>query len=422
MRQDMTEATSKYGTVRNFIPHRPEELRNSITEAELRLQQDNLSALAQSIDGIHGVKAICKHQAESQRTEDLWKTHWMVYKANSACPEFMTYFEEDPDRPVFDTNAPDYNKYVWTPVEICSPIFLWTQREEALATLTAVLQTINEQFDVVANSSTECHVHIGRADGKFYSLTTMKKLATIFWLSEPFLRALKDPKSPNNDLQQHYTWSYPLRTNSRIGMAINGQLPDGQTLADLYTGGPDAWEDFRLEISKWTDDTYGKEQRHSLQNWQALHAIWRAADHKELACMLRGPERKLRRLGFNFHAIELDASGESTPRTIEFRFLEGFIDEKVVPAWVRLCGELIGRAVADQVEGEDNEEYYRLMFFLVFMNSSDPLAPRNGRSAMRSKFGVLMQALGWYMLDWSLTDTLGDVVRKHYPAADDSPK
>lgn len=404
MRQDLRQISSKYGTVRAFIPHRPVELRESLTAPEIRLQQDNWEAVARAIDALPGVKAAASHELEAQR-HDFWKTHWMVYKANSACPRFMTYFQDDPDRPVFDTDDPDLENFVWTPVEICSPILYWNQKHEALDVLTRVIATVNKQFSVVANASTECHVHVGRSDGRFYSLKTLKRFATLLWLSEPLLRALKDPKSPNYD--HHYTWSYPWRDNSRIAMALKRTLPEQRPLDNLYSGKANDFDDFLLNLNRagnpWDDESYNFLEEHR----QALKAIWRASDHHELGQMLRGPDQKYRRLGFNFYALEAYAAGESTPRTIEFRFLEGFFDSKVVPAWVRLCGELIDLSTEKDSEGDgDDWGFYDTVALLLKLPQDWPLD---------AQFSAFMHELGQDRVPRCVRETLQAIIRKHYP-------
>ncbi|KAJ4409204.1 hypothetical protein N0V82_009519 [Gnomoniopsis sp. IMI 355080] len=381
-----------------------------MTEPEIRLQRDNWEAVARVIDALPGVNAAASHEHQAQR-RDFWKTHWMVYKANSACPPFMTYFQDDPDRSVFDTDHPDFKKFVWTPVEICSPILYWTQKAEALDNLTRIIAAVKKQFNVVANASTECHVHVGRSDGRFYSLKTLKKLATLLWLSEPLLRALKDPGSPNYD--HHYTWSYPWRDNSRIAMALNRTLPEVGTIDDLYSGKAYDFEAFLLKLNEariaWGDETYRPLEEHR----QALRAIWRASDHHELGQMLRGPDQKLRRLGFNFYALEADAAGESTPRTIEFRFLEGFMDGKIVPAWVRLCGELVDISTQEDTQegggggGDENWEFYDAVAFLLKLPPDWPLD---------AQFSAFMHELGQDRVPRSVREPLQAIIRKHYPS------
>lgn len=401
IRQKLNEVTPRYGHVRPFVPHRPVGLRESMTSSETRLQRDNWEAVAHAIDALPGVNATTSHEIKAQSLghADYWKTHWLVYKANSAAPMYLTYIDQDPERPVLDETDPDFGKYVWTPVEICSPILRWDHKEEVMSMLRQILDTVNRQFNVVSNASTESHVHVGRADGKFYTLETMKKLATLLWLSEPLLRALKDPKSPNYD--HHYTWSYSWRENSRIALALQRRLPEGQTIDDLYTGKPYDFDSFVSKVDFARVESHKESYVFLNEHREALRAIWRAADYKELAYILRGPERKLRRLGFNFYALEQREDYEG-PRTIEFRFLEGFIDQTIVPAWVRLCGELVD-LVMEQAE---DWRYYDAVTLLLNTPEHWPLD---------SQFAALMHEMGRGRVPRSVYEPLRAVIRKNHP-------
>lgn len=405
IRQNLNEITPRYGNIRPFVPHLPVELQASMTRSETRLQRDNWEAVARAIDAVPGVNATTSHEVKAQSLghTDYWKSHWLVYKANSATPMYLTYIQGDPNRPLLNETDPDFNKYVWTPVEVCSPILLWDQKEEVISMLSQILDTINRQFDVVSNASTETHVHMGRVDGKFYTLKTMKKLATLFWLSEPLLRALKDPTSPNYN--HHYTWSYPWRENSRIALALKRQLPEGQTIDDLYTGTACDFDSFLGKLND-TRVTALEESCVSLDGHrEALRAIWRAADHKELAYIIRGPERKLRRLGFNFYALEQKEDDEG-PRTIEFRFLEGFIDKTIIPAWVRLCGQLVDLVMEQPEDGK----FYDVVALLLNM-------PKNW--SLDTQFAAVMSEMGSGRVPVTVSESLRAVIRNNYPPSDE---
>lgn len=398
--------SSEHRGVRPFVAHRPVGLRNSITEAEAQLRRDTWEAVARAVDELPGIRATTSHQVKTQGLHhtDYWKTHWIVYKANSAVPLYLTYFHDDPDRPLIDASHPDFDKYVWTPVEICSPILYWDRKDEALSQLRNILQAVNKRFQVVSNPSCETHVHVGRRDGKFLSLRTMKKLATLLWLSEPILRGLKDPNSPNHD--HHYTWSYSWRQHSRIALALGRKLPGGQTINDLCTGKPRDFDTFLDSLSDARPTTTTTTKDGDKSEWLGEHreplgAIWRAADHKELGYILRGPEHKFRRLGFNFHALEEDPS-EPGPRTIEFRFLEGFVDKTVVPAWARLCGELVDLATHQAEEWE-------------FLDAVVLLLSMPEGWSLEAQFSAFMGLIGSGRVPKAVWEPLRAIIRKHYP-------
>lgn len=395
--------------IRPFVPHRPKESLESMTDTEKQAQRSAYEAIAAALDSLPGINATTYRQIQEDRLErsDYWKTHWIVYKANSAVPTYVSYEEGDDERPLIDVTAPGYNKLAWIPVEVCSPKLWWTEKAEAVASVASVCHTLQHGCKTVANHSTEVHVHVGRHDGLFYSLRTMKKLATILWLSEPILRGVKDPNSHNFD--HTYTWSFPWREHSRIALALQGRLPGGQTTDDLATGRADDFDTFvarararaRGGISGISGcDSPDETLRSAGGRRQALRAIWRAATHEELGRMLCGTEGKYRRLGFNFHALGgEDARARASPRTIEFRFLEGFVDEDVVSGWVHACVALAALAV-DQAE---DWEFYDMVVLLLDMPAAWPLDAR---------FAAMMHELG---VPTAAYEPLRAIVRRNYP-------
>lgn len=433
-------------SVRPFVPHLPVALRNSMTHSELQVWRDRWEAIAEALNTLPHVNALTSSRIQKTGLghTDYWKTHWLVYKSNSAVPSYVTFQNNDPDFPLLDPSFPDYGNHVWTPVEVCSPVLHWSARKRdghdsengALRVLRTVLETINsgQCGAVLGNHSTETHVHFGRLDGRFLSISTMKRLATLAWLSEPILRGVKDPKSPNVD--HVYTWSSPLRSYSRLGMALGiregtravsdggcGHGPGDEEL--LATGDIEDFTDFVAGVSSaliaakrtttglnvhenGDGDGDGLKATHLLDNFnrRALKMIWRAGNHQELGKMLSGSERKYRRLGFNFHSLvqeEQEVGSKTSPRTIEFRFLEGFVDTQVVLAWVKLCGEMVALA-AGQVE---NGEFYSVVAALLLILPED--------SPLDVKFRAFADVMGQRRIPKSVWEPLQAVIRKNYP-------
>lgn len=423
-------------TIRPFVPHLPAEIRNSMTQSEVRLSQNRWEAVAQALNTLPSVDAFTGHQIQEKGFgyTNYWYTHWIVYKSNSAVPPYVKYQNNDPDLPLLDATYPGYEKYIWIPVEVCSPVLRWSVCESNHATglgslylLRKVLNKINrgECGSVSVNHSTETHVHVGRTDGRFLSLATFKRLATLAWLSEPILRGVKDPKSPNFD--HVYTWSSPLKTYSRLGMALEAQQ-DTRTASDgghdtilerlFRKGDSEDFDGFAAGVSEalaakrittapadrkngddLTADLNGSDRR-------AMDMIWKAQSHQELGKMLSGPERKYQRLGFNFHALERDEEDIGLvkgPRTVEFRFLEGFMDTEVVLAWVQLCTELVALA-AEQVDGG---EFYAVVAALLLTLAED--------SPLDVKFQILVEAIGEDRIPRSVWEPLQTVIRNNYP-------
>lgn len=403
--------------MRPFVPHRPRESLESMTESEKRIQRSTHESIAAALHSLPGIRATTHHQIQESRLErsDYWRTHWIVYKANSAVPGFVSYKDGDDERPVMDEEAAEYNRHVWVPVELCSPKLCWKKRQEAAADIGSVCRTLQGGFNAVANHSTEVHVHVGRHDGRFYSLRSMKRLATVLWLGEPILRGLKDPKSRNFD--HTFTWGFPWREHSRIALALQGRLPGGQTIEDLATGPEDEFEAFLARANNARVMTGGggggngngtgtgevDKLRFAGEHRLALRAIWRASTHRELGRMLCGTEAKYRRLGFNFQALGgEDARARASPRTVEFRFLEGCIDQGVVAGWVRVCVAL-ARLAVDQA---DDWGFYRMVVLLLAMPAAWGLDARF--LAMMHELGVAREAY----------EPLRAIVRSNYPPSD----
>lgn len=426
-------------TVRPFVPHLPAELRNSMTQSESRLWINCWEAIARTLNSIPDVDACTGHQIQEQGQghTDYWKSHWIVYKSNSAVPLYVTFQNDDPGQPLLDAIHPEHDKYVSIPVEVCSPVLRWmtgerdraSEEEGALHILRNVLETINSGKigDVSVNHSTETHVHVGRMDGRLLSLATFQRLATLAWLSEPILRGVKDPKSPN--FEHVYTWSSPLRRYSRLGMALSGNhkgmrtafrganaMIDGEL---LQMGNPEGFNGFVAGVNKalagkMTTTVSDLGSRNcgitaellNTSDRQALEMIWRAQSHQELGKILSGAERKYWRLGFNFHSLEQDeeeTGSVPSPQTVEFRFLEGFIDTQVVHAWVRLCGEMVTLAAAPVESGE----FYAVVAALLLTLVDD--------LPLDIKFCVFMESMGEDRIPRSFWEPLQTVIRDNYP-------
>lgn len=385
--------------IRPFVPHQPQESLQSMTDAEKQIQRNTWAAVAMALHTLPGIKATTSHQIKDQNLDhgDFWKTHWIVYKANSAVPPYLSFEDGDPDRPLLDTTAPDYYNYVWIPSEICSPKLYWRRKDEALEATGNVCEALRHRFGAVANHSCEVHVHIGRHDGLFSPLKSMKMLATLLWLSEPILRSLKDPKSLN--FNHTYTWSFAWRQHSRLGLALQADRnpQGGQAVEDLYTGTPDDFESFLDKLH----NVRASGNRFVDMDSRALRAIWQASSHEELGRMLCGPDRKHRRLGFNFHSLAReDERGRTSPRTIEFRFLEGFNDKDIVLGWVQVCLGLAELAT----DATKDWGFHNMVVLLLNM-------PEDW--SLDAKFAAMIHELG---LPKATYEPLLQVIRRNYPS------
>lgn len=411
---DDADPTAHNTHIRPFVPHQPDASLQSMTDAEKHIQHSTWAAVAMALHTLPGVSATTGHRIREQNLDrgDFWRTHWIVYKANSAVPPYLSFEGGNPDRPVLDQAAEGYRAHVWVPSEVCSPKLYWRCRGAALEATRGVCEALGERFGAVANHSCEVHVHVGRHDGLFFSLRSMKNLATLLWLAEPILRSLKDPRSRNFD--HTYTWSFAWRQHSRLALALDADRTStggGQTTEDLYTGGADDLDSF---LNKLDGAGFPGGHHHMAdEDRRALGAIWRASGHEELGRMLCGPDRVHRRLGFNFHSLAgEDERGRNSPRTVEFRFLEGLNDKDVVSGWVQVCLGLAELAVGGGA-GAGAKENWRFRDMVVL------LLDMPGTWSLDAKFAAVMRGLG---LPEETYEPLLRVVRRNYPHDPGEPR
>ncbi|EFX06603.1 hypothetical protein CMQ_6924 [Grosmannia clavigera kw1407] len=262
---------------------------------------------------------------------EYWPTHWIVKKANS-----VEHTKDDPSPDMGRTNG------IAVPVELNSPILSWTDPYSPFLVREVVSRITT--FPVAVNYTCDFHVHVGRQDGRAFSLSTLKKLATIFWLAEPILRSVRNPHSPN--FSNSYTWGFEQRRYSRLALALDcpKAAGDGFNIAEAILQRVRSRNGLRRHKDDREDDWYlhmGEAGPSAAQN-EALRAIWQAVSHRELGLLLSGPQRKYRRLGFNFSAFgEEDERARTNPRTVEFRVLEGTMQSELILGWLQICGKLV---------------------------------------------------------------------------------
>jgi hypothetical protein len=158
----------------------------------------------------------------------------------------------------------------------------------------------------------------------------------MLWLAEDSIRTIRDPESPN--FRNVYTWGAELRTYSRLARS-------------MYTYGQfehqDSCSPRELEILRNIPGATELLTELQLQA-PAIRAIWNARNHMELGKMLSGSTPQYRRLGFNFSSLgEEDERARTGPKTVEFRVLEGTLDQVIISAWIRICWTLV------EVAGEE---------------------------------------------------------------------
>lgn len=260
------------------------------------------------------------------RERDYWPSHWIVKKANS-----VEHMEEDPRPDSRRTNG------VAVSVELNSPKMAWRDLYAPFL-VSKVLSRVNT-LPTYVNYTCDVHVHVGRCDGVAFTLPTLRKLATIFWLAEPILRSVRNPYSPN--YSNAYTWGFDQRRYSRLALALDKRSPP----TDNVTIGEEMLGRVRSSVHDEDDEEWHKYMNGTGQSAfrnEALRAIWQTATSQELGLLLSGSQREHRRLGFNFSAFGgEDERSKTNPRTVEFRILEGTLKEELVQGWLQICGKLV---------------------------------------------------------------------------------
>ncbi|CAK7245855.1 MAG: hypothetical protein STHCBS139747_007459 [Sporothrix thermara] len=262
------------------------------------------------------------------KEKDYWASHWIVKKANS-----VEYTKEDPRPDLRRTNG------IAIPMEVNSPKLAW--RDPHTPLLVSKVLSRMKTMPTYVNHTCDVHVHVGRCDGVAFTLTTLKKLATIFWLAEPVLRSVRNPHSPN--FNNDYTWGFDQRRYSRLALALEKRSSPaddvliGEEMLLRVRSSSGAGHEECEDWAKYMDGTGSDAHKN-----EALRAIWLTTSARELGLLLSGPQRKYRRLGFNFSAFGgEDERSRTNPRTVEFRILEGTLQEDLVQGWLQICGKLV---------------------------------------------------------------------------------
>ncbi|KAL2198331.1 hypothetical protein P885DRAFT_33395 [Corynascus similis CBS 632.67] len=290
---------------------------------EARCAEDERGCLEQAHDCVAqtirdvGEEAVTMHSLRKQGVEEkeFWSSGWVVKKANSVVP-------------LDDEKA--LRGYVWVPVEICSPKMRFGDARTR-GRMRRVLGALNSSHRLAANCSCEVHIHLGRMDGRPWSLPTLQRLGSFLWAAEPTLRSIRDPNSPNFD--NTYTWGFAMRQQSRLAQ----QLGDGV---------PPAVGELEAIVDEQILDVIQGNPAVPAREVAAFGEIWKAASHLQLGQLLSGPEKMYRRLGFNFSAFgEEDERARRNPRTMEFRMMDGSVDTDLILGWLVICGTIAETAV-----------------------------------------------------------------------------
>lgn len=279
---------------------------------------------------------------------NFWNSHWIVKKAGSAEPR-------DDDK---DTGGSLGESYLWVSVEISSP----KMRARDPATdvkIKRVLQALTTNHRLAANYTCEVHVHLGRMDGQPLALPTLQRLASLLWAAEPTLRSIRNPASPN--YHNVFTWGSEMRRFSRLALDLGSSVPDSNPESRIA------------------------------RDHEALDKIWGANSYLDLGRLLSGPTKQYRRLGFNFSSFGLeDDRAHRSPRTVEFRMMEGTTRADLIHSWVRICASVCEAAI----EGTE-DRFCRALGRLLHHDDDEARdLPETPGAEKARAFRELMQDLG----------------------------
>jgi hypothetical protein len=360
-------ADVSFGLEIKFLLLRPRDRR--VPEGDLvGTQRHAYDLVARTVDRVPGQQAIAIHDiAAAGHTErEYWPTHWIVKRANSV-------------EPVTPEDQRLQQLGALVGVELSSPRLRWADHL-ARDDISPVLAALKRAHQVRVNYTCDVHVHVGRADGRPFTLRSLKRLASLLWLAEPALRSVRDPRSPN--FHNVYTWGAETRRSSRLAAAL--ALPSRGESAEVLRAlcsGPEQDEAHKLLAGA----------KASAADQAALQAIWRADSSVELGRLLSGPEKQYRRLGFNFSAFGgEDERAVRAPRTVEFRVLEGTLKEGLVLGWVRACGSLVQAAL----DGEPDARLRAATRRLAARATTAAALEDGGADEVAGRFGELMELLG----------------------------
>ncbi|KAK4185724.1 hypothetical protein QBC35DRAFT_388842 [Podospora australis] len=353
-------------------PHDTRSVATALDPDNHKANQQQVTELLSQTLRKAGEKAVPLLEIVSSRLEqrDFWNDAWIIKKAGSPEPS---------------AKERALQGYVWVPVELVSPKML-AKDPSTVQRMRRVLERLVSSHRLVANYSCDTHCHVGRSDDRAYTLSTLKRLATLLWPAEEALRSIRDRNSPNYN--NEYTWGFEMRY-SRLGKSLHANRVCGRASEAFVAEMTDEIPDKQVVKAIYAQEAM------SARELQAFREIWKQNSHEGLGKLLSGDEAKYRRLGFNFSAFGLeDERARTNPRTMEFRFMEGTLRPDLVASWMIICGTIAEVAISRS----DSRFEVALARLLHKLDGGSPctikrLLERRGRRLGRD-FRDLMEDLG----------------------------
>ncbi|KAI0483876.1 hypothetical protein F4859DRAFT_529205 [Xylaria cf. heliscus] len=209
--------------------------------------------------------------------------------------------------------------YQWTDCELTSAVMDSDEYDQDIEDVCRVLKTVR----VHLNKSTAVHVHVGRGDEPF-SLLTVKKFATLYWLTERAIMELHHPSRHNN--------RYSFRLNKCAILA--NKL---QTTLDVEERSSSSKDLERIE--DYVPEAGLSRLRHS-----QLRRIWACSSIEEVAELMQCARDKVpesraasHRGSMGFQRFLPAGKTGGNIQTFEWRQMSGSIDSKHINQWVEAC-------------------------------------------------------------------------------------
>ncbi len=181
------------------------------------------------------------------------------------------------------------------------------------------------QARVHLNDTTAVHVHVGRGEETF-SLLTMKKFATLLWLTDGALLALQHPTRRRNEYCAPVTSASNLALMSPKRLAAEGYALDWGGVAQMA-------EFLPADLLDSHDHGHG----HGLLAAR-LRRIWGAGGVEELADLMMCTEMTISErgsVGFK-RFLPAGKTGGNT-HTFEWRQMAGCLDPLPIILWAEVC-------------------------------------------------------------------------------------
>ncbi|KAI1758316.1 hypothetical protein F4782DRAFT_20586 [Xylaria castorea] len=208
--------------------------------------------------------------------------------------------------------------YHWTDCELTSAVMDSDDYSQEIEDVCRVLKSIR----VHLNKSTAVHVHVG-CDDEPFSLFTLKKFTTLYWLTERAIIELHHPSRHNN--------KYSFRLNNYSLLASKSQAKLEEEEQSSLDGVLDTMAEYVPEAGL-------SKLRHA-----QLRRIWVCSSIEEIATLMQSGGKVLqsraagKRGSIGFQRFLPAGKTGGNIQTFEWRQMSGSFDANHINQWVKAC-------------------------------------------------------------------------------------